>query len=194
MKCPPFWCLPKRFIDTEKVRFKWLVIAHFGFVTQPKRPFLLIEAFARLRASGRRCHLLFAGQDDTSGRLTAEVERLGLTGEVTITGYLERQQMDALISSVDIVVSLRFPHVGETSATLGAALAAGRPVVVQETGSWAELPEHAVLRVPAGGDETAALTAALDRLASNPRERARFGCECAESGWGGGEHCAANRA
>jgi hypothetical protein len=72
-------------------------------------------------------------------------------------------------------VSLRFPHVGETSATLGAALAAGRPVVVQETGSWAELPEHAVLRVPAGGDETAALTAALDRLASNPLERSRFG-------------------
>ncbi|MEA2589475.1 MAG: hypothetical protein QOH66_2402, partial [Actinomycetota bacterium] len=51
----------------------------------------------------------------------------------------------------------------------------GRPVVVQETGSWAELPEHAVLRVPAGGDETAALTAALDRLASNPLERSRFG-------------------
>ncbi|MEA2534993.1 MAG: hypothetical protein QOJ93_2804 [Actinomycetota bacterium] len=152
-----------------------LVIAHFGFVTQPKRPFLLLEAFARLRASGRRCHLLFAGQDDTSGRLATEIQRLGLTGEVTITGYLERQQMDALISSVDIVVSLRFPHVGETSATLGAALAAGRPVVVQETGSWAELPEHAVLRVPAGGDETAALTAALDRLASNPLERSRFG-------------------
>ncbi|HEY2667929.1 MAG TPA: glycosyltransferase [Actinomycetota bacterium] len=152
-----------------------LVIAHFGFVTQPKRPFLLLDAFARLRASGRRCHLLFAGQDDTSGRLAAEIARLGLTGAVTITGYLERRQMDALISTVDIVVSLRFPHVGETSATLGAALAAGRPVVVQETGSWAELPEHAVLRVPAGGDETAALEAALDRLASNPLERARFG-------------------
>ena len=152
-----------------------LVIAHFGFVTQPKRPFLLLDAFARLRASGRHCHLLFAGQDDTSGRLGAEIARLGLTGSVTITGYLERRQMDALISTVDIVVSLRFPHVGETSATLGAALAAGRPVVVQETGSWAELPEHAVLRVPAGGDETTALEAALDRLASNPIERARFG-------------------
>jgi hypothetical protein len=65
--------------------------------------------------------------------------------------------------------------VGETSATLGAALAAGRPVVVQETGSWAELPERAVLRVPAGGDEVAALGAALDRLASDPRERGRLG-------------------
>jgi hypothetical protein len=32
-----------------------------------------------------------------------------------------------------------------------------------------------VLRVPAGGDETAALAAALDRLASNPLERSRFG-------------------
>src|SRR5260370_39031643 len=79
--------------------------------------------------------------------------------------------MDARISTVDIVVSLRFPHVGETSATLGAALAAGRPVVVQETGSWAELPEHAVLRVPAGGDGAAALGAALDRLGSNPAGR-----------------------
>lgn len=152
-----------------------LVIAHFGFVTQPKRPYLLLDAFARLREAGARCHLLFAGQDDTAGRLAAEIRRLGLTGDVTITGYLERERMDALISSVDIVVSLRFPHVGETSATLGAALAAGRPVVVQETGSWAELPERAVLRVPAGGDETAALAAALNQLATDPAARARLG-------------------
>ncbi len=152
-----------------------LVIAHFGYVTRPKRPFLLLDAFARLRAAGRPCHLLFAGQDDTSGTLAAKIARMGLTRDVTITGYLEREQMDALISTVDIVVSLRFPHVGETSATLGAALAAGRPVVVQETGSWAELPEHAVLRVPTGDDETSALAQALDRLAADPFERSKLG-------------------
>jgi len=92
-----------------------------------------------------------------------------------VTGYLERGQMDRLISTVDIVVSLRFPHVGETSATLGAALAAGRPVVVQATGSWGELPGHAVLVVPAGGDEVAELAGALEALAADPAERRRLG-------------------
>ena len=152
-----------------------LVIAHFGFVTPPKRPYLLLEAFARLRRSGCDCHLLFAGRDDTGGQLVGEIARLGLGAHVTVTGYLEREEMDALISSVDIVVSLRFPHVGETSATLGAALGAGRPVVVQETGSWSELPEHVVLRIPAVGDELAFLTGALHRLATRPDERARLG-------------------
>lgn len=154
-----------------------LVIAHFGFVTPPKRPYLLLEAFARVRAAGSDCHLLFAGRDDTAGQLTAEIERLGLRHHVSVTGYLDREEMDALIAAVDIVVSLRFPHVGETSATLGAALGAGRPVVVQETGSWAELPEQAVLRIPAVGDEVAALTEALLGLATQPEARARLGAE-----------------
>jgi glycosyltransferase involved in cell wall biosynthesis len=152
-----------------------LVIAHFGFVTRPKRPFLLLEAFARLRGAGHDAHLLFAGEDDTAGELSAGIKRLGLEGHVTVTGYLAREEMDALISSVDVVVSLRFPHVGETSATLGAALAAGRPVVVQETGSWAELPEEAVLRVPTTGDEVAELAAALGRLAADAGLRASLG-------------------
>lgn len=152
-----------------------LLIAHFGFVTPPKRPYLLLEAFSRLQAAGVDCHLLFAGRDDTCGQLAAEIDRLGLTGHVTVTGYLAREEMDALISAVDIVVSLRFPHVGETSATLGAALGAGRPVIVQETGSWAELPERAVLRIPAIGDEVTALTEALLRLATHPEERASLG-------------------
>ncbi|HLI57502.1 MAG TPA: glycosyltransferase, partial [Actinomycetota bacterium] len=152
-----------------------LVIAHFGFVTRPKRPFLLLGAFARLRRVNPGVHLLFAGQDDTNGELTAEIERLDLAGDVTVTGYLAREEMDALISSVDIVVSLRFPHVGETSATLGAALAAGRPVAVQETGSWAELPESVVLRVAASGDEEAALAEALAGLVANPAQRAQLG-------------------
>ena len=152
-----------------------LVIAHFGFVTRPKRPFLLLQAFARLRAAGQDAHLLFAGEDDTAGQLTAEIERLGVAAHVTVTGYLAREEMDALISSVDVVVSLRFPHVGETSATLGAALAAGRPVVVQETGSWAELPDAAVLRVPTTGDEVVALADALGRLAADPAQRAHLG-------------------
>lgn len=153
-----------------------LVMAHFGFVTPPKRPLLLLEAFAMLRRqSSRPCHLLFAGEDATAGQLRAGIERLGLADDVTITGYLAREEMDALICAVDVVVSLRFPHVGETSATLGAALAAGRPVVVQETGSWAELPEHTVLRVPAVGDEAAALAAALGRLAADPGLRATLG-------------------
>lgn len=152
-----------------------LVVAHFGFVTRPKRPFLLLDAFAELQARVGNCHLLFAGEDDTEGELPQAIAARGLGDAVTVTGFLSREEMDALISTVDIVVSLRFPHVGETSATLGAALAAGRPVVVQETGSWAELPETAVLRVPATGDEVNALANALEGLARDPAARARLG-------------------
>ena len=152
-----------------------LLVAHFGFVTRPKRPFLLLDAFAELQARVGGCHLLFAGEDDTEGELLQAIAARGLGDAVTVTGYLAREEMDALISTVDIVVSLRFPHVGETSATLGAALAAGRPVVVQETGSWAELPESAVCRVPATGDEVGALADSLEGLARDPGARARLG-------------------
>jgi glycosyltransferase involved in cell wall biosynthesis len=152
-----------------------LLIAHFGFITPPKRPYLLLDAFSRLRAAGVNCHLLFAGRDDTSGELKAAIERFGLAGDVTVTGYLTREAMSALLGAADIVVGLRFPHVGESSGTLAAALGAGRCVVVQETGSWAELPEAAVVRVPASGDEVTALAEALGRLAADPEGRAALG-------------------
>ncbi|MFN8035236.1 MAG: glycosyltransferase family 4 protein [Acidimicrobiia bacterium] len=151
------------------------VVGHFGFITAPKRPYLLLEAFARVVQAGVAAHLLLAGKDDTFGRLEATVARLGLARHVTVTGYLDADRLEGAIQAVDAVVSLRSPHVAETSGTLTLALAAGKPVVVQQIGSWAEIPAAVAVHVPADGDEVADLAAAFLDLANDPARRAVLG-------------------
>lgn len=149
------------------------VIGHLGYVTPAKRPELLLEAFASVLERGVDAQLVFAGEDQTWGPLNHHIDRLGVRDRVTVTGFVPEPDLDAYAAICDVVVSLRWPHVGETSGTLMRALRAGRPVVVQALGTWAELPPDAVVRVPAGGDEPGAVADALVRLASDDAFRAR---------------------
>ncbi|GAC1594448.1 MAG: hypothetical protein NVS3B21_16450 [Acidimicrobiales bacterium] len=154
-----------------------VLIGHFGFVTPPKRPVQLLEAFARLRRDGIDGHLVFCGADHTEGQLAATIARLGLRKHVTVTGYADEGTMAAVLEAVDVVVSVRSPHVGETSGTLTMALAAGKAVVADSVGTWAELPEDVVERV-AGGTEhdlVESLSAALRRLATDRDRRMALG-------------------
>ena len=154
-----------------------LLIGHFGFVTPPKRPVEVLTAFARLRRDGTDAHLVFCGTDQTRGLLSATIGRLGLRSHVTVTGYATEPAMAALMESVDVVVSVRSPHVGETSGTLTTALAAGKAVIADSVGTWAELPDDVVERASGGTEPelTESLTAALRRLARDPELRRRRG-------------------
>jgi glycosyltransferase involved in cell wall biosynthesis/SAM-dependent methyltransferase len=150
------------------------VLGHFGFLTAPKRGGLILRAMARAVAKGHDVHIVFAGRDQTDGALQEEIDRLGLADRVTMAGYVPRERMLDLIATVDAVISLRSPHVGETSGTVCAALAAGRPLLVQDIGSWAELPMDAALRV-AVEDEEESLEEAIRRLESDAELRTRLG-------------------
>ncbi|MEX2394429.1 MAG: glycosyltransferase family 4 protein [Actinomycetota bacterium] len=152
-----------------------ILIGELGFITPAKRPELFLRAVAQLIERGHRVHAVFAGEDLTYGPLDHAIDELGLSDHVTVTGFLDAERLDAYASAVDICVSLRWPHVGETSGTLVRALAAARPVVVQDVGSWAELPRDAAVRVSDGADEEAALADAIERLIGDPDLRERVG-------------------
>jgi glycosyltransferase involved in cell wall biosynthesis len=155
-----------------------LVIGHFGYVTRPKRPFLILRAFARLRNDGVPAQLVFGGraEEETEREMMREIDRLGLQDHVRITGYLTEEQMNGLLQASDIIVSFRWPQVGESSGTVAQALAAGRPLIVQRMGSWAELPTDVVMDVPVADNdiEEAGLHRALARLV-DPSARKALG-------------------
>lgn len=155
-----------------------LVIAHFGYLTLPKRPVVVLEAFARLLQDGIRARLIFAGAAETHtlGMVRGAIDRLGIADCVEITGYLPENRMRLLIGATDIVVSLRWPHVGESSGTVVQALAAGRALVTQRIGSWAELPADVIAEVPVGTqDHEIASIHRTFRLLLDPERRRRLG-------------------
>ncbi len=151
-----------------------LLIAHCGFVTLPKRPVLYLEAMRNVLDRGLNAHFVFVGADETRGLVQQHIDRLNLNDHVTITGYLETEDLERWVQAVDVIVNLRAPHVGESSGSLSYGLAAGKPVIVQPIGSWAEIPDDVVVRVPVTDDDTVPLANAMFSLGQDARLRERF--------------------
>ncbi len=151
------------------------LVGMFGFVTEAKRPRLVLEAMRHLRRRHPGAHLLVAGEDLTGNRLGPWIDRADVRDAVTVTGYLPGDRLSGVHGLVDVAVALRSPHLGESSGPLAAVFAAGVASVVQRVGSWAELPEGTVADLPVGGDEAAALADVIGDLLDDPARRAAVG-------------------
>ena len=100
--------------------------------------------------------------------------------------YLEEESLWQLIADSDVLVNLRSPTMGETSAMVVRALSLGKPLVVSDVGWFSELPDEVAVKVPVDDRETEALVHALERLAGDTAYRERM--RKAASDWARREH------
>jgi len=145
------------------------MIGCLGKVNAAKRIPQLLTAFARLRRSFPEALLVIAGEGATSESIRVRLERLGLEagGEVLLLDYVSEDLFRGLVSRCDVCVSLRWPTLGETSASAVAALGAGTPLVVSDVGWFQELPDSVAAKIPVDEWEVDHLTAVLELLASD---------------------------
>jgi hypothetical protein len=99
----------------------------------------------------------------------------GLQDRVTCTGWQSDADFDRTVAAFDIALSLRWPHVGESSATLAALLAQGVPVVTEPVGSWAEFPHDVVARADLTRGAVEGLVRAVRPLARDRLLRRTWG-------------------
>jgi glycosyltransferase involved in cell wall biosynthesis/4-amino-4-deoxy-L-arabinose transferase-like glycosyltransferase len=132
----------------------------FGHLNESKRIPQLLRAFAEFRAGTPDARLLLVGGEAPGFQVR------DLPGGVVREPYVEEERLWSLMRACDACVLLRAPTMGETSGSAIRTLSLGKPLVVSDVGWFAELPDDVALKVPAGGDdETAAIAAALERLA-----------------------------
>jgi glycosyltransferase involved in cell wall biosynthesis len=142
-----------------------LLLGCFGFIGPTKRMSVVFEALARQR----RCKLLIVGEGEA---LDGEIAARNVGDAVIRPGFVDDARFDALLRSVDVLVNLRYPSMGETSATLTQAMACGTPSIVSDHAWFAELPDQAVVKIGVGPGEAEALAHALDVLAGDSGKRA----------------------
>jgi glycosyltransferase involved in cell wall biosynthesis len=155
-----------------------LLFASAGQVTRNKQAEQLLRVFKELHRENKDTFLLFIGEVLPEVDLAGIVRELGLDECVGSTGYVAT--LGAFVDwirTADIVVNLRHPTVGETSATALRALAAGRPLIVFDHGWYAELPDAVARKVPPLDD--AALLDAMCALAASPEQRRHMGRDAA---------------
>lgn len=150
------------------------VLASYGLVTPHKRLEPALAAFARLRERRPDALFLVCGEVSPHYDLDGALDRHG-RGGVRLAGRLELAAFHRAMTAADVAVNLRHPSGGETSASLLRLLALGVPTLVSDAGSFAEIPDGVVAKVPVGEGETALLVELFRALAGSPALRRGMG-------------------
>ena len=142
-----------------------------GDLNRAKQLDALLAAVASLPANVR---VALVGRTIPDLDAPAAVEAAGVADRATVAADVNDREFLAWIAAADVVVDLRYPHRGEVSGSLARALHAGKPTVVSATGTYLDLPQDAVVGVPAGPVEAPALAGVLGQLVADPGRRARL--------------------
>ncbi len=154
------------------------LVCCFGFLGPIKLNDRLLESWKSSGLAHRpQCRLVFVGGDtggDYERKLRGMIRSARLDDQVEITGYADPTTYRCYLDAADAAVQLRGMTRGETSGTVLDCMSRGIPVIVNGQGSLAELPEDAVLTLPAE-PKVEELAAALERVLTDPSLRAAIG-------------------
>lgn len=150
------------------------IIASVTFINPYKRLDVVMQAVRRLREF-LPARLVLAGSVSHMVPLDRLVVMFGIEQAVDRFGYVDDRTARLIVGAADVCVNLRWPTAGETSASLLRTMGAGRPVLVTDAGSFAELPDGAVVKVPADALEEESVYALLHGLAERPALREQIG-------------------
>jgi glycosyltransferase involved in cell wall biosynthesis len=108
-----------------------VVFASVAKLLPRKRPYDLLDAFARLAASGIKAHLAFVGDGPERAGLEHRVTALGLADRVTIVGFVNQREIPSWLAAADCLV-LPSDSLETWGLAVNEAMAAGLPVIVSD--------------------------------------------------------------
>ncbi|GAB4367236.1 MAG: glycosyltransferase family 4 protein [Spirochaetales bacterium] len=113
------------------------LLVFVGRFAREKNIPLLFDVLQILKTKGVPGHLLLVGDGPDRKRIEEEIHKRGLSQEVTITGYIPREEVFALLACADLFL---FPSETETQGlVLLEAMSVGTPVVAADAMGSGEL-------------------------------------------------------
>jgi glycosyltransferase involved in cell wall biosynthesis len=144
------------------------VIASMGFGSSAKRIEMVLSALGALD----RNDILYLLVGEVGEAFRVELRRRGLGDLVRSTGYVDWQTFNDYCNLIDLGIDLRFPTMGESSASVCRMLGAGKSCVVSNLGWFAELPGDCAVKLDVAADEQALARSLLALINDAPRRRA----------------------
>lgn len=99
----------------------------------------------------------------------AAVAARGLGGVATVRGAVDDRSFFEHMAAIDVFVGLRYPTLGESSATMLQAMRLGKPVITTDHAQFGE--EHAAIRIAPDAEEVDHIARAIVSLATCRRCR-----------------------
>jgi glycosyltransferase involved in cell wall biosynthesis len=117
-----------------------VVIASVGFVVATKLNDVVCRAVEQLvQRRNAPIYYLMVGEGDHVNSYLSE--------RIKVTGYVPESDFDEYLAHVDLVINLRYPTMGETSAAVLRAFSFAKPCIVTDVGWFSELPDDVVLKI-----------------------------------------------
>jgi len=158
-----------------------IIISSFGHIHETKRVIPILNAFNRLCRKYENVRYLFVGKLDLQmvDIFQQYIEANALEGRVTVTGYVDLAAFEDYIDLSDICLNLRYPYNGETSGSLMRILSKGKCVIVNNIGSFREIPDDCCLKIPDAKELTNAIEIdviydAMETLVANEEYRRKL--------------------
>lgn len=149
------------------------VICSFGYIMQTKHNLEVCRAVKSLaEKTGEKLCYVMVGQGDYAD---------GEVDEKTVikTGFTELSEFNSFICHADLIVNLRYPSLGETSAAMLRILQLGKPCITNNGGWFSEIPDDVVRKVEISRLEQN-LEAAMKELLMTPQAAEKLGRRAAD--------------
>jgi len=128
--------LPGAPLESNNIR-----IGVFGGVQRNRQVDVVLEVLAKIYVDYQDWSLDVIGSiDDDCAALFTAPQSLGIQDNVTFHGRLQLDDLHEAMRQCEIVVSLRSPTMGETSAIVVRAMQLGIASIVSDVGWYSELP------------------------------------------------------
>jgi glycosyltransferase involved in cell wall biosynthesis len=151
-----------------------VILSSFGQINATRQLDMALTAFGQLAPTMPNLRYLLVGGAGDDIDLPGMIARCGAPERVITAGYAQTEtEFVDWLATADLVINLRYPTVGETSSVAVQAMAAGKPLIVFDHGTYAELPDAACRKIaPMNYD---GLLAAMRELAQSATLRQEMG-------------------
>lgn len=178
----PITVIPQLYpvVAQHRVRDRLGTIAVMGGGQKNRRFDWIVQALVELNAELTEPLVLeIAGEVEPAVQL--ELDKLAALGNVQLVnhGRIGDDEFWAVFERADLMIALRQPTMGETSAVVSKALQAGLPTIVSDHGWYAELPS-CVKKIPPSDDCPQALAALLRHLVLDHGAFEHWAEECSD--------------
>jgi glycosyltransferase involved in cell wall biosynthesis len=145
----------------------------FGHIGRNRRLDAVLEALSQLPQQNP-FKLDIYGEIDDPKTLRQRIHTLNLKETVTVHGYTPLAQLDQALSTAHLAINLRYPTMGEASASQLRIWEHALPSLVTRVGWYASLSSDAVAHV-SPDDEVAGIRLHLESFLQDPQRFAHMG-------------------
>jgi len=142
----------------------------FGYINRHKRVDSVAAACARLAQAGFPIELWLVGAVNDENCSLSKLRELAQGLTIHHHARTSDEEFESLLKAMDIVVNLRYPTMGESSATLYHALALQKATIVSDHAQFSELPASLVSKIVPDQTEIESLQSAIANYAVATKE------------------------